>query len=66
MRCAIASASARRIRADEIDILVDLNGLTLGARLEALRWKPAPVQALPLLMPIMQQPGRRSARPQRC
>ena len=38
-------ATARRIRADEIDILVDLNGLTRGARLEALRWKPAPVQA---------------------
>ncbi|MDO9710125.1 O-linked N-acetylglucosamine transferase, SPINDLY family protein [Paracraurococcus lichenis] len=38
-------AAARRIRADEIDILVDLNGLTQGARLGALRWKPAPVQA---------------------
>lgn len=35
---------ARRIRADEIDILVDLNGMTKGARLHALRWKPAPVQ----------------------
>jgi predicted O-linked N-acetylglucosamine transferase (SPINDLY family) len=38
-------AAARRIRADEIDILIDLNGLTRGARLGALRWKPAPVQA---------------------
>ncbi len=38
-------AAARRIRADAIDILVDLNGLTRGARLQALRWKPAPVQA---------------------
>ena len=38
-------AAARRIRADEIDILVDLNGLTRGARLGVLRWKPAPVQA---------------------
>lgn len=38
-------AAARRIRADEIDILIDLNGLTAGARLGALRWKPAPVQA---------------------
>jgi predicted O-linked N-acetylglucosamine transferase (SPINDLY family) len=38
-------AAARRIRADEIDVLVDLNGLTRGARLGALRWKPAPVQA---------------------
>ena len=37
--------AARRIRADEIDILVDLNGLTHGARLGVLRWKPAPVQA---------------------
>ncbi|MBK1659053.1 O-linked N-acetylglucosamine transferase, SPINDLY family protein [Paracraurococcus ruber] len=37
--------AARRIRADEIDILVDLNGLTAGARLRLLRWKPAPVQA---------------------
>lgn len=39
------AAAARRIRADEIDILVDLNGLTRGARLHTLRWKPAPVQA---------------------
>jgi predicted O-linked N-acetylglucosamine transferase (SPINDLY family) len=38
-------AVARRIRADEIDILVELNGLTRGSRLGALRWKPAPVQA---------------------
>ncbi|WP_157879293.1 glycosyl transferase family 1 [Pararhodospirillum photometricum] len=37
-------ALARRIRADEIDILVDLNGLTEGTRLGALRWRPAPVQ----------------------
>jgi predicted O-linked N-acetylglucosamine transferase (SPINDLY family) len=37
--------AARRIRADEIDILVDLNGLTSGGRLQLLRWKPAPVQA---------------------
>jgi predicted O-linked N-acetylglucosamine transferase (SPINDLY family) len=35
---------AQTIRNDEIDILVDLNGLTLGARLETIRWKPAPVQ----------------------
>jgi predicted O-linked N-acetylglucosamine transferase (SPINDLY family) len=38
-------AAARRIRADEIDILIDLNGLTSGARIQVLRWKPAPVQA---------------------
>jgi predicted O-linked N-acetylglucosamine transferase (SPINDLY family) len=38
-------AAARRIRYDEIDILIDLNGLTSGGRLQILRWKPAPVQA---------------------
>ena len=37
--------AAAQIRADEIDVLIDLNGLTKGARLEILRWKPAPVQA---------------------
>jgi predicted O-linked N-acetylglucosamine transferase (SPINDLY family) len=36
---------ARAIRADEIDILVDLNGLTSGERTRVLRFKPAPVQA---------------------
>ena len=36
--------AARRIREDEIDILIDLNGLTKGARVGVLRWKPAPVQ----------------------
>lgn len=36
--------AARAIRADEIDILIDLNGLTDGTRLGILRWKPAPVQ----------------------
>ena len=35
---------AQRIRADEIDILIDLNGLTAGTRMFALRWRPAPVQ----------------------
>jgi predicted O-linked N-acetylglucosamine transferase (SPINDLY family) len=37
-------ALARRIRADEIDILIDLNGLTQGGRMQTLRWKPAPMQ----------------------
>lgn len=38
------AAAAQRIRDDEIDILIDLNGLTRGARLGVLRWKPAAVQ----------------------
>ncbi len=37
--------AAKRIRADEIDVLIDLNGLTSGSRLQILRWRPAPVQA---------------------
>ena len=37
--------AAETIAADEIDILIDLNGLTAGARPEILRWRPAPVQA---------------------
>lgn len=37
--------AAQQIRDDEIDILVDLNGLTAGARVGILRHKPAPVQA---------------------
>ena len=37
--------AARVIRADEIDILIDLNGLTQGSRIQILRWRPAPVQA---------------------
>ena len=37
--------AARLIRDDEIDILIDLNGITEGSRLQILRWKPAPIQA---------------------
>jgi predicted O-linked N-acetylglucosamine transferase (SPINDLY family) len=37
--------AARAIRADEIDILIDLNGLTTGTRMAVLRWRPAPIQA---------------------
>ena len=37
--------AARVIREDEIDILIDLNGLTQGSRIQILRWRPAPVQA---------------------
>jgi predicted O-linked N-acetylglucosamine transferase (SPINDLY family) len=36
--------AARTIRAHEIDILVDLHGLTLGARPNILAFRPAPVQ----------------------
>jgi predicted O-linked N-acetylglucosamine transferase (SPINDLY family) len=39
------AAAAAMIRQDEIDVLIDLNGLTKGARLAILRRKPAPVQA---------------------
>jgi predicted O-linked N-acetylglucosamine transferase (SPINDLY family) len=38
-------AASHAIRADEIDILIDLNGLTAGSRLSILRWRPAPIQA---------------------
>ncbi len=36
--------AARCILSHEIDILVDLHGLTLGARAGILCWRPAPVQ----------------------
>jgi predicted O-linked N-acetylglucosamine transferase (SPINDLY family) len=38
-------AAARRIHEDGIDILVDLNGFTFGARPAILAHRPAPVQA---------------------
>ena len=37
-------AAARRIRADGIDILIDLKGYTQHARTQILAWRPAPVQ----------------------
>jgi len=37
-------ALAERVRADRIDILVDLSGHTHGTRLEAFGYRPAPVQ----------------------
>ncbi len=37
--------AAQMIRDDEIDILIDLNGITEGSRLPVLRWRPSPIQA---------------------
>jgi len=37
--------AAQIIRDDEIDVLIELNGITDGSRLPVLRWRPAPVQA---------------------
>ena len=37
--------AAQIIRDDEIDVLIDLNGITDGTRLGVLRWRPAPIQA---------------------
>ncbi|WBS02791.1 glycosyltransferase [Pseudoduganella sp. SL102] len=43
--------AARLIRSHEIDILVDLHGLTLGARPNILSYRPAPVQITWLGLP---------------
>ena len=43
--------AAKLIRNDEIDILVDLNGLTEGFRLGILARKPAPIQISYLAFP---------------
>ncbi|MBL8333280.1 MAG: tetratricopeptide repeat protein [Rubrivivax sp.] len=43
--------AARLIREREIDILVDLQGQTLGARANLLAWRPAPVQVTYLGLP---------------
>ena len=37
--------AAQVIRDDEIDVLIDLNGITDGSRLAVMRWRPAPIQA---------------------
>lgn len=37
--------AAQIIRDDEIDVLVELNGITEGSRMAVLRWRPAPIQA---------------------
>ncbi len=36
---------AERVRADQIDVLIDLSGHTTGNRLRMMAWRPAPVQA---------------------
>jgi predicted O-linked N-acetylglucosamine transferase (SPINDLY family) len=36
--------AAAKIRMDEIDILIDLHGLSLGIRAEVLAFRPAPIQ----------------------
>ncbi len=38
------SEAAERINADQVDILVDLNGFTVGGRLEIAALRPAPLQ----------------------
>lgn len=43
--------AARQIRADEIDILVDLQGQTAGARANLLAYRPAPIQITYLGLP---------------
>jgi predicted O-linked N-acetylglucosamine transferase (SPINDLY family) len=44
-------SAARQIRADEIDILVDLQGQTAGARPNMLAYRPAPIQITYLGLP---------------
>ena len=43
--------AAQLIRRDEIDILVDLQGQTAGARANMLAYRPAPVQITYLGLP---------------
>jgi len=45
------AAAARRIREDEIDVLIDLHGQTLGARADILALRPAPIQITYLGLP---------------
>lgn len=46
-----AEAAARRIAADGVDVLVDLQGLTSGARPDILAYRPAPIQVSYLGLP---------------
>lgn len=43
--------AAQKIRADEIDVLVDLQGQTAGARANILAYRPAPIQITYLGLP---------------
>jgi len=43
--------AAKRIRDDEIDVLIDLHGQTLGARPDILAHRPAPIQITYLGLP---------------
>ena len=43
--------AARLIRSREIDVLIDLQGQTLGARANMLAWRPAPIQITYLGLP---------------
>lgn len=43
--------AARKIRSDEIDILIDLQGQTAGARVNMLAYRPAPIQITYLGLP---------------
>jgi predicted O-linked N-acetylglucosamine transferase (SPINDLY family) len=43
--------AAQKIRADEIDILIDLQGQTAGARANILAYRPAPIQITYLGLP---------------
>lgn len=44
MKSLSIAQSAARIRADDIDILVDLKGYTAGSRSKILKYRPAPIQ----------------------
>ena len=43
--------AAQKIRSDEIDILIDLQGQTAGARADLLAYRPAPIQITYLGLP---------------
>lgn len=49
---------AERIRADGIDVLIDLNQMTAGTRCQVFAWRPAPLQIQWLGMPGTLGAGR--------